>query len=102
MTRAVLPNRSVFIADTDVNRDPTAEQIAEIARLAAEEVRRFGIVPKVALVSHSSFGSSTDPQAKKMQSALALINSEEPGLEVEGEMQGDAALSDEVRKAVFP
>ncbi|TMG94655.1 MAG: NADP-dependent malic enzyme, partial [Betaproteobacteria bacterium] len=67
-----------------------------------EEVRRFGIVPKVALVSHSSFGSSSDPQAKKMQSALALINAQEPELEVEGEMQGDAALSDEIRRAVFP
>ena len=102
MNAVLLPNRTVFIADTYVNRDPTAEQIAEIARLAAEEVRRFGIVPKVALVSHSSFGSSSDPQAKKMQSALALINAQEPELEVEGEMQGDAALSDEIRRAVFP
>jgi malate dehydrogenase (oxaloacetate-decarboxylating)(NADP+) len=65
-------------------------------------VRRFGIVPKVALLSHSSFGSSNDPQARKMRSALALINAQEPGLEVEGEMQGDAALSDEVRRSVFP
>ena len=102
MNAVLLPNRTVFIADTYVNRDPTAEQIAEIAHLAADEVRRFGIVPKVALVSHSSFGSSNDPQAKKMQSALALINAHEPELEVEGEMQGDAALSDEVRKVVFP
>ncbi|MDQ6917449.1 MAG: NADP-dependent malic enzyme [Pseudomonadota bacterium] len=102
MNAVLLPDRTVFIADTYVNRDPTAEQIAEIARLAADEVRRFGIVPKVALVSHSSFGSSNDPQARKMQSALALINRQEPELEVEGEMQGDAALSDEVRKAVFP
>jgi malate dehydrogenase (oxaloacetate-decarboxylating)(NADP+) len=102
MNAVLLPNRTVFIADTYVNRDPTAEQIAEIARLAAKEVRRFGIVPKVALVSHSSFGSSSDPQAKKMQSALALINAQEPELEVEGEMQGDAALSDEIRRAVFP
>jgi malate dehydrogenase (oxaloacetate-decarboxylating)(NADP+) len=102
MNAVLLPDRTVFIADTYVNRDPTAEQIAEIARLAAEEVRRFGIVPKVALVSHSSFGSSNDPQARKMQSALALINAQEPELEVEGEMQGDAALSAEVRRAVFP
>jgi malate dehydrogenase (oxaloacetate-decarboxylating)(NADP+) len=102
MNAVLLPNRTVFIADTYVNRDPTAEQIAEIARLAAEEVRRFGIVPKVALVSHSSFGSSKDPQAKKMQAALALINAQEPELEVEGEMQGDAALSDEIRRVVFP
>jgi malate dehydrogenase (oxaloacetate-decarboxylating)(NADP+) len=102
MNAVLLPNRTVFIADTYVNRDPTAEQIAEIAHLAADEVRRFGIVPKVALVSHSSFGSSKDPQAKKMQAALALINAHEPELEVEGEMQGDAALSDEVRQVVFP
>jgi malate dehydrogenase (oxaloacetate-decarboxylating)(NADP+) len=102
MNAVLLPDRTVFIADTYVNRDPNAEQIAEIARLAADEVRRFGIVPKVALVSHSSFGSSNDPQARKMQYALALINAQEPELEVEGEMQGDAALSDEVRRAVFP
>ncbi|HXL85068.1 MAG TPA: NADP-dependent malic enzyme, partial [Casimicrobiaceae bacterium] len=78
MNAVLLPNRTVFIADTYVNRDPTAEQIAEIAHLAADEVRRFGIVPKVALVSHSSFGSSKDPQARKMQAALALINAQEP------------------------
>jgi malate dehydrogenase (oxaloacetate-decarboxylating)(NADP+) len=102
MNAVLLPDRTVFIADTYVNRDPTAEQIAEIARLAANEVRRFGIVPKVALLSHSSFGSSNDPQARKMRSALALINAQEPELEVEGEMQGDAALSDEVRRSVFP
>jgi malate dehydrogenase (oxaloacetate-decarboxylating)(NADP+) len=102
MNAVLLPDRTIFIADTYVNRDPTAEQIAEIARLAADEVRRFGIVPKVALLSHSSFGSSNDPQARKMQHALALINAQEPELEVEGEMQGDAALSDEVRRAVFP
>ena len=72
MNAVMLPNRTIFIADTYVNRDPDAEQIAEIARLAADEVRRFGIVPKVALVSHSSFGSSNDPQAKKMRAALAL------------------------------
>ena len=102
MNAVLLPDRTVFIADTYVNRDPTAEQIAEIARLAADEVRRFGIVPKVALVSHSSFGSSNDPQARKMQHALALINVLEAELEVEGEMQGDAALSDEIRRSVFP
>ncbi len=102
MNAVLLPNRTVFIADTYVNRDPSAEQIAEIARLAADEVRRFGIVPKVALVSHSSFGSSNDPQARKMQAALPLINAQEPGLEVEGEMQGDAALSEEIRNVVFP
>jgi malate dehydrogenase (oxaloacetate-decarboxylating)(NADP+) len=86
MNAVLLPNRTVFIADTYVNRDPTAEQIAEIARLAAEEVRRFGIVPKVALVSHSSFGSSKDPQAKKCKRRWRSSRME-PELEVEGEMQ---------------
>ncbi|HEV2975999.1 MAG TPA: NADP-dependent malic enzyme [Casimicrobiaceae bacterium] len=102
MNAVILPDRTVFIADTYVNADPTAEQIAEITLLAAEEIRRFGITPKVALLSHSSFGSSTHPQATKMQAALALINALEPGLEVDGEMHGDAALSDEVRRAMFP
>ncbi len=102
MNAVILPDRTVFIADTYVNADPTAAQIAEITLLAAEEIRRFGITPKAALLSHSSFGSSTHPQATKMQAALALINALEPGLEVDGEMHGDAALSDEVRRAMFP
>jgi malate dehydrogenase (oxaloacetate-decarboxylating)(NADP+) len=102
MNAVLLPNRTVFIADTYVNADPTAAQIAEITLLAAEEIRRFGIVPKVALLSHSSFGSSTHPQAEKMQAALALINTLEPDLEVDGEMHGDAALSSDVRQAMFP
>ena len=102
MNAVLMPDRTVFIADTYVNADPTAEQIAEITLLAAEEIRRFGIIPKVALLSHSSFGSSTHPQAEKMRAALALINALEPELEVDGEMHGDAALSDEVRRAMFP
>ena len=92
MNAVMLPTRTVFIADTYVNVDPTAEQLAEITLLAAEEIRRFGITPKVALLSHSSFGSSEHPQAKKMQAALALINAMDPDLEVDGEMHGDAAL----------
>jgi malate dehydrogenase (oxaloacetate-decarboxylating)(NADP+) len=102
MNAVMLPGRTVFIADTYVNADPTAEQLAEITLLAAEEIRRFGITPKVALLSHSSFGSSAHPQAQKMQAALALINAKEPGLEIDGEMHGDAALSEAVRDAVFP
>jgi malate dehydrogenase (oxaloacetate-decarboxylating)(NADP+) len=102
MNAVILPDRTLFIADTYVNADPTAEQIAEITLLAAEEIRRFGITPKVALLSHSSFGSSAHPQAQKMQSAVALINAMEPELEVDGEMHGDAALSAEVRDRVFP
>ena len=102
MNAVFLADRTVFIADTYVNADPTPEQLAEITLLAAEEIRRFGIVPKAALLSHSSFGSSNSPQACKMRSALALINEREPALEVDGEMHGDAALSVEVRKRVFP
>ncbi len=102
MNLLVLPNRTVFICDTYVNPDPTAEQIAEMAVLAAEEIRRFGITPKAALLSHSSFGSSDEPSARKMREALAIINRIEPELEIEGEMHGDAALNEKVRKAVFP
>jgi malate dehydrogenase (oxaloacetate-decarboxylating)(NADP+) len=102
MNAVFMPTRTVFIADTYVNADPAAEQVAEIALLAAEEVRRFGITPKVALVSHSNFGSSVHPQAKKMQAALALLSAMDPDLEVDGEMHGDAALSEEVRREVLP
>jgi len=102
MNAVLLPEHTVFIADTHVNADPTAEEIAEITLLAAEELRRFGITPKVALVSHSSFGTSSHPQAVKMQRALARINELAPDLEVEGEMHSDAALSEEVRLAAFP
>ncbi len=102
MNAVMLPSRTVFIADTYVNVDPTAGEIAEITLLAAEEIRRFGIAPKVALLSHSSFGSSEHPQAKKMQAALALVNAMAPDLEIEGEMHGDAALDEEVRMRAFP
>jgi malate dehydrogenase (oxaloacetate-decarboxylating)(NADP+) len=102
MNAVLLPERTVFIADTYVNADPTAEQIAEITLLAAEVIARFGITPKVALLSHSSFGSSSNPQARKMQAALALVAAMEPELEVDGEMHGDAALSEQVRSIVFP
>jgi malate dehydrogenase (oxaloacetate-decarboxylating)(NADP+) len=102
MNALMLPARTVFIADTYVNADPTPEQLAEITLLAAEEIRRFGIVPKVALLSHSSFGTSDHPTARKMRDALALIQTLDPALEVDGEMHGDAALSEAVRKSVFP
>ena len=102
MNALMLPNRTIFIADTYVNVDPNPAELAEITLLAADEMRRFGLTPKVALLSHSSFGSSTHPQAKKMQEALGLINAMDPDLEVEGEMHGDAALSEEVRLGAFP
>jgi malate dehydrogenase (oxaloacetate-decarboxylating)(NADP+) len=98
----MLPKRTVFICDTYVHLDPTPDQLAEMTVLAAEVVRGFGIVPKVALLSHSTFGSSDAPSARKMRAALALILAREPDLEVEGEMHGDAALSGEVRYAAFP
>jgi malate dehydrogenase (oxaloacetate-decarboxylating)(NADP+) len=102
MNMLLLPQRTVFICDTYVNYDPTAEQVAEMTVLAVEEIRRFGITPRVALLSHSSFGTASTPTAAKMRRALGLIESLAPGLEVEGEMQGDAALSQEIRDRVFP
>ncbi|MCW5749076.1 MAG: NADP-dependent malic enzyme, partial [Alphaproteobacteria bacterium] len=98
----VMPARSLFICDTYVNEEPDPEEIADTALLAADEVRRFGIEPKVALLSHSSFGSSDHPSALKMRAALTLILERAPGLEVEGEMHGDAALDEGVRLNVFP
>ena len=102
MNVLMLPKRTVFICDTYVNLDPSAEQIAEMALLAAEEVRRFGIVPKVALLSHSSFGTSDSPSAQKMRQALELLVERAPELEIDGEMHGDAALSEELRMATLP
>jgi malate dehydrogenase (oxaloacetate-decarboxylating)(NADP+) len=102
MNMLILPKRTVFIGDTYVNYDPTADQLAEMTRLAADEVRRFGIVPKVALLSHSSFGTEDTPTAQKMRAALRLLRAQAPELEVEGEMHGDAALDPEIRRQVFP
>ena len=103
MNALLLDGRTVFICDTYVTPDPDAEHIAEMTILAAEEIRRFGIAPKVALLSGSNFGSLAElPSARKMQQALKLIAERAPELEVEGEMHGDAALSDEIRHKVFP
>jgi malate dehydrogenase (oxaloacetate-decarboxylating)(NADP+) len=102
MNALILPKRTLFICDTYVNFDPTAEQIAEMTVLAAEEIRRFGITPKVALLSHSNFGTSDQSSAVKMRHALELVTRRAPDLEVEGEMHGDAALSEDVRVAAFP
>ena len=102
MNVLLLPKRTVYICDTYVNFDPSAEQVAEMAVLAAEEIRRFGITPKAALLSHSSFGTSDQPTARKMREALALIQERAPELEIDGEMHGDAALSEETRRATFP
>ena len=98
----ILSKGTFFITDTHVTPDPSAETIAEIAVLAAREVCRFGIEPKVALLSHSNFGSADSATAQKMRDALALIQSRAPDLEVEGEMHGDAAVSEEIRARIFP
>jgi malate dehydrogenase (oxaloacetate-decarboxylating)(NADP+) len=102
MNGLMLPNRTLFICDTYVNRDPSAEQLVEIARLAADGVRRFGLVPRVALVSHSNFGSDDSKSARKMRDARRLLAAREPGLEMDGEMHGDAALSEAIRGRVHP
>lgn len=102
MNILLLPGRTLFICDTQINFDPGAEQVAEITLLAAEEMRRFGLTPKVALLSHSNFGSSRDAFAHKMAQARALLEQLAPELEVDGEMHGDLALSEELRMQIFP
>ena len=102
MNGLMLPGRQVFIVDTHVNYDPSAEELAEITVMAAEEMMRFGVKPKVALLSHSNFGSSNEPSAVKMRKTLALLQREAPWLEVEGEMHGDLALDGDARIALMP
>jgi len=102
MNMLLNPKGTFFICDTYVNPDPTAEQMAEIVTMAAEEVQRFGIVPRVALLSHSSFGSSNSASSLKMRKALELIQQRLPKLEIDGEMHADAAISDEIRQRVMP
>ncbi|MFM0342091.1 NADP-dependent malic enzyme [Paraburkholderia fungorum] len=102
MNALVLPNRQIFLVDTHVNVDPTPEQLAEITIMAAEEVRRFGIEPKVALLSHSNFGTSNAPTAQKMRDTLAILQERAPDLQVDGEMHGDVALDANLRREVLP
>jgi malate dehydrogenase (oxaloacetate-decarboxylating)(NADP+) len=102
MQLLILPNRQLFICDTHVNADPTADQIAEMTMLAADAVRRFGIAPSVALLSHSNFGSSDLPSAQKMREALELVRARNPDFPVDGEMQADTALSHVVLEASMP
>ena len=102
MNGLMLPGRQVFIVDTHVNYDPTAEQLAEITVMAAEEMRRFGIAPKAALLSHSNFGTSDQPSAVKMRQVLHLLQRSAPWLEVDGEMHGDVALDAAARGALMP
>jgi malate dehydrogenase (oxaloacetate-decarboxylating)(NADP+) len=102
MQLLILPQRQLFICDTHVNPDPTAEQVAEMTLLAADAVRRFGIAPRVALLSHSNFGSSELPSAQKMRAAYDLLRERKPDFEFDGEMQADTALSRTVLEASMP
>jgi malate dehydrogenase (oxaloacetate-decarboxylating)(NADP+) len=102
MNALLLPAGNTFIADTYVNEDPTPEQLCELTLMAAETVRRFGIEPKVALLSHSSFGTSNAPAACKMRETLALVKARAPELEIDGEMHGDAALVESIRQELMP
>jgi malate dehydrogenase (oxaloacetate-decarboxylating)(NADP+) len=102
MNALILDRGTFFLCDTYVTPEPTAEEIAEMTLFAAAQVRRFGLTPKVALLSHSNFGSESTPSAEKMRTALRLLEERAPDLEVEGEMHGDAALSEQIRTAIFP
>ncbi|MEY4344760.1 MAG: hypothetical protein RL032_592 [Pseudomonadota bacterium] len=102
MNGLMLPGRQVFLVDTHVNYDPTAEELCEITVMAAEEMMRFGIKPKAALLSHSNFGSSNEPSAIKMRDTLALLKVQAPWLEVDGEMHGDVALDGAARHTMMP
>ena len=102
MNGLMLPGRQVMLVDTHVNYDPNAEQLAEITILAAQEMCRFGLTPKAALLSHSNFGTSDKPSAVKMRDTLALIQQLAPWLEVDGEMHGDTALDAGYRKQLMP
>ncbi len=102
MNLLLLPSHTLFICDTYINENPSAEQLAEITLMAAEEVRRFGLTPKVALLSHSNFGSQRSESALKMSRTRELIVARAPDLEVDGEMHGDAALSEEIRSRIYP
>jgi malate dehydrogenase (oxaloacetate-decarboxylating)(NADP+) len=102
MTGVILPGRTLFLVDTHVNLEPTADQLAEITSMAADQLVAFGLVPKVALLSHSNFGTSDSPSALKMRETLELLKGRRPDLEVEGEMHGDCALDESARKAMLP
>ena len=102
MNALLLPERQLFLVDTHINYDPSAEQLAEITVMAAEEMKRFGVEPKAALLSHSNFGSSNHPTAQKMRRTLALVQQRAPWLEIDGEMHGDVAIDSVARQALMP
>ena len=98
----VLPSGNVFLTDTHVNTDPNAEELTEITLMAAEEVRRFGLEPAVALLSHSNYGSSNALGASKMREVLQLVNERKPELMIDGEMRGDLAMNEAHRREIMP
>ncbi len=102
MSLLILPQGSYFLTDTYVSEDPSAREIVEMTTMAAEGVRAFGIEPKIALVSHSDFGNADSQSARKMREAVAILQRDQPDLEVEGEMHADAALNEDIRQRVFP
>ncbi|MEY4253854.1 MAG: NADP-dependent malic enzyme, partial [Pseudomonadota bacterium] len=102
MNALLLPERQLFLVDTHINYDPTAEQLAEITVMAAEEMKRFGVEPKAALLSHSNFGSSNHPTALKMRRTLALVRQLAPWLEIDGEMHADVAIDSAARQVLMP
>jgi malate dehydrogenase (oxaloacetate-decarboxylating)(NADP+) len=102
MNVLILPDRQIAIVDTHINENPTAEQLAEITLLATEQMRRFGLIPRVALLSHSNFGSVNSASAQKMRETLAIIKAQAPDLEIDGEMHGDTALDVDILKKLIP
>lgn len=102
LTVLILPQGTIFLTDTHVNFDPTAEQLCVLAKLAADEIRRFGIQPKAAFLSHSNFGSSSTPSATKVREATAMFMERYPDIEADGEMHADAALDEKVRLDLLP
>ena len=102
MSLVITPKGAYFLADTHVQPDPNAEEIADMTIACASHVRRFGLEPKIALLSHADFGAANTRSARKMRDALALIQERAPELEVDGEMQADAALSEMIREKVNP
>ena len=102
LSALILQSGALFVCDTHMNVDPSAEEIAEMTCLAAAAVQGFGVTPKIAMLSHSSFGASKSPSARKMRQALALVRARHPALEVDGEMHADAALSESIRERVMP
>jgi malate dehydrogenase (oxaloacetate-decarboxylating)(NADP+) len=102
MNILMLQGRQLALVDTHVNLDPTAEQLAEITIMAAEQMKHLGILPKIALLSHSNFGSNDSPSALKMRRALALVREQAPDLEIDGEMHADSAVDESIRRSLMP